>query len=62
MKRERHTAWPIALELAALLSAASTAGAARVTGTIVMNYGPTYRGRPLRCSSGQITWTATLRS
>ena len=36
--------------------------ATSVTGTIVMNYGLKYQGSPLRCSSGEIRWTATLRS
>jgi hypothetical protein len=35
--------------------------ATSVTGTIVMNYGLEYKGTALRCSSGEITWSATLR-
>jgi hypothetical protein len=35
--------------------------ATTVTGTIVMNYGLRYQGTPLRCSSGEIRWSATLR-
>ena len=35
--------------------------ATTVTGTIVMTYGLKYQGTPLRCSSGEIRWTATLR-
>lgn len=35
--------------------------ATTVGGTIVMNYGLKYQGSALRCSSGQITWTATYR-
>jgi hypothetical protein len=36
--------------------------ATSVSGTIVMNYGLKYQGTPLRCSSAEIRWTATLRS
>ena len=36
--------------------------ATAVSGTVVMNYGLKYQGQPLRCSSGEVTWTATLRS
>ena len=36
--------------------------ATSVTGTIVMNYGLKYQGTALRCSSGEIRWSATLRS
>ena len=36
--------------------------ATSVTGTIVMNYGIKYQGTTLQCSSGQISWSATLRS
>jgi len=36
--------------------------ATTVSGTIVMNYGLKYQGSTLRCSSGEIRWTATLRS
>jgi RTX calcium-binding nonapeptide repeat (4 copies) len=36
--------------------------ATTVSGTIVMNYGLKYQGTPIRCSSGEIKWTATLRS
>ena len=35
--------------------------ATTVSGTIVMNYGFKYQGSPIRCSSGEIRWTATLR-
>ncbi len=35
--------------------------ATTVTGTIVMNYGLKYKGTPLRCSSGEIRWSAALR-
>jgi hypothetical protein len=35
--------------------------ATTVTGTIVMNYGLKYKGTAYQCSSGTITWTATLR-
>jgi hypothetical protein len=35
--------------------------ATTVSGTIVMNYGLKYQGATLRCSSGQIAWTATLQ-
>ena len=35
--------------------------ATSVTGTIVMNYGLRYDGTPYQCSSGTISWTATLR-
>ena len=35
--------------------------ATSVSGTIVMNYGLKYQGTPLRCSSGEIRWSATLR-
>lgn len=36
--------------------------ATSVAGTIVMNYSLTYKGTALQCSSGDITWTASLRS
>lgn len=36
--------------------------ATSVTGTIVMTYGLKYKGTALKCSSGEITWSATLRS
>lgn len=36
--------------------------ATSLTGTIVMNYGLKYQGSALRCSSGEIRWSATLRS
>lgn len=36
--------------------------ATSVTGTIVMNYGLKYQGTALRCSSGEIRWSATLLS
>jgi RTX calcium-binding nonapeptide repeat (4 copies) len=36
--------------------------ATSVSGTIVMNYGLKYQGSPLRCGSGEVRWTATLRS
>jgi hypothetical protein len=35
--------------------------ATSVSGTVVMNYGLKYKGTALRCSSGQISWSATLR-
>lgn len=35
--------------------------ATSVTGTIVMNYGLKYQGTAYQCSSGEISWTATLR-
>ena len=35
--------------------------ATSVSGTIVMNYGLKYQGTALRCSSGEIRWTAMLR-
>lgn len=35
--------------------------ATTVTGTIVMNYGLKYQGTPMRCSSGEIRWSAALR-
>ena len=36
--------------------------ATSVSGTIVMNYGLKYQGTAYQCSSGEVTWTATLRS
>jgi hypothetical protein len=35
--------------------------ATSVTGTILMNYGFKYQGQPIRCASGEIRWSATLR-
>ena len=35
--------------------------ATSISGTIVMNYGLKYQGTALRCSSGEIRWTAALR-
>jgi hypothetical protein len=36
--------------------------ATSISGTIVMNYGLKYQGTAYQCSSGEISWTATLRS
>jgi RTX calcium-binding nonapeptide repeat (4 copies) len=36
-------------------------GATSVSGTLVMNYGLKYQGTTYQCSSGTVTWTATLR-
>jgi hypothetical protein len=36
--------------------------ATSISGTIVMNYGLKYQGTAYQCSSGEISWSATLRS